>query len=118
MLADAVNIDLIEELGLSDLPEEKKKTFIDKLEQVFEMRLNTAVLQRLSEEQKKKLDEVLENDGDMVGFLKENLPGFDLLAAEVLANLKAEMVDLKQLVQSSGDTEEPSSDATKPQASE
>lgn len=104
MLADAVNIDLIKELGLSDLPEDKQKEFADKFQEVFEMRLNTAVLERLTDEQKKELDTLLESDGDVAAFLKESLPSFELLAAEVLGNLKAEMMDLQRLVGDSANT--------------
>jgi hypothetical protein len=95
MLADYFNIDLTEELQLDSLPKEKKEQLVEQMTDTVTARLNNAFLSRLNEEQKQELDEILENDGDVVAFLQENIPNAKMIANEVIANFKKEAVELQ-----------------------
>ncbi|KKT00445.1 MAG: hypothetical protein UV76_C0010G0020 [Candidatus Nomurabacteria bacterium GW2011_GWA2_43_15] len=98
MIVELLNINLVKELGLDSLPPEKKNLLIDQMLEVIESRINLEVLSILTEEQKKELDKVLDSDGDMVEFLRDKIPNFDLLVAETIANFKKETLDMQQQV--------------------
>ena len=99
MIADSINIDLIKELGLDQLPEEKQKEYAEKLTEVYEIRLNSALLDRLPEDKKVELDTLLDTEEDITPFLKENIPNVEMIASEILADLKVEILDLQNLVE-------------------
>jgi len=95
MISELLNIDLAKELGLDNLPEDKKTALVEQMAEVVESRINIEVLSALSEEDKKELDGVLDSGGDMVAFLRGKIPNFDILVAETVANFKKEIVDLQ-----------------------
>ncbi|OIO29483.1 hypothetical protein COX93_02300 [Candidatus Nomurabacteria bacterium CG_4_10_14_0_2_um_filter_30_12] len=97
MIAELLNINLVEELGLNSLPPEKKEALINQMSEVVENRINLEVLSILTEEEKKELDKVLNSDGDMVQFLKNKIPNFEFLVAEVIANFKKEILEMQLL---------------------
>ncbi len=98
MIAELLNINLVKELGLDSLPAEKKSALIDQMSGVVESRINLEVLSILTEEDKKELDKVLDSNGDMVAFLREKIPNFDLMVAETIANFKKEVLDMQGAV--------------------
>lgn len=95
MLADYFNIDLTEELNLDSLSGDKKQELVDQMTDTVTARLNNAFLSRLDKDQKQELDEILENDGDVLAFLQENIPNAKMIANEVIANFKKEAVELQ-----------------------
>ena len=95
MIVELLNINLVKELGLDSLPHEKKGALIDQMLEVVESRINLEVLSILTEDEKKELDKVLDSDGDMIKFLKEKIPNFNLLVAETIANFKKEILDMQ-----------------------
>lgn len=97
MITDYFQVDLIKELGLENLSEVEKKELEDKMFSVVEERINSALIARLSEDDKKNLDMVLDNDDELIAFLKEKIPGIELLVAEIISNFKKEMIDLYSL---------------------
>lgn len=96
MIAELLNVNLVKELGLDSMPHEQKGALIDQMLQVLESRINLEVLSKLSEEDKKELDKILDSEGDMVAFLRSKIVNFDLMVAETVANFKKEMLDLQQ----------------------
>lgn len=96
MIVELLNIDLVKELGLDQLPPEKKSALIDQMSEVVESRINLEVLSILTEDEKKELDKVLDSDADMVQFLRSKIPNFDLMVAETIANFKKEVLDMQQ----------------------
>jgi len=94
MISELLNINLVEELGLDKLPEEKKTALVNQMAEVVEGRINIEVLSVLSEDEKKELDSVLDSDGDLLAFLRSKIPNFDILVAETVANFKKEVKDL------------------------
>ena len=67
MIAELLNINLVKELGLDSLPEEKKNVLIGQMSDVVENRINLEILSLLSEPQKQDLDKVIDSNGDMQG---------------------------------------------------
>ena len=98
MIIELLNINLVKELGLDSLPHEKKGAMIDQMLEVVESRINLEVLSILTEDEKKELDKVLDLDGDMIQFLRNKIPNFDLLVAETIANFKKEVLEMQQPV--------------------
>jgi hypothetical protein len=96
MIAELLNINLVEALGLDSLPADKKDALVNQMQEVVESRINLEVLSLLTEEQKKELDKVLDSDGDMVAFLRNKIPNFDLMVAETIANFKKEVLEMQQ----------------------
>ena len=98
MIVELLNVDLVKELGLDSLPEERKAALIDQMTEVLESRISLEVLSILTEEEKKELDQVLDSGGDMIEFLRSKIPNFDLMVAETIANFKKEMLEMQQMV--------------------
>ncbi|KKU74588.1 MAG: hypothetical protein UY01_C0031G0002 [Candidatus Nomurabacteria bacterium GW2011_GWB1_47_6] len=98
MIVELLNVDLIKELGLDSLPEERRAALIDQMTEVLESRISLEVLSILTEEEKKELDQVLDSGGDMIEFLRSKIPNFDLMVAETIANFKKEMLEMQQMV--------------------
>jgi hypothetical protein len=96
MITELLNINLVKELGLDSLPPEKKSALINQMLEVVESRINLEVLSILTEEEKRELDKVLDSDGDMIKFLRDKIPNFDLMVAETIANFKKELLDMQQ----------------------
>lgn len=95
MIADSLNIDLIQEFGLQDASDEVKQKLSQQFDELFASRLSVAVLARLSEEQKAEMDKVLDDpDGDLFAFYKAHIPEYELLAAEIIADIKKETLDM------------------------
>lgn len=96
MITELLNLDLVKELGLDTIPGEQKDALFAQMQEVVENRINLEVLSVLTEEQKKELDKVLDSDGDLLKFLRDSIPNFDIMAAETVANFKKEMLDMQQ----------------------
>ena len=96
MITELLNINLVKELGLDSLPQEKKELLINQMMEVVESRINLEVLSILTEDEKEELDTVLDSNADMVAFLRSKIPNFDLLVAETIANFKKEVVEMHQ----------------------
>jgi len=97
MITELLNINLIKELGLDSLPPEKRMVLLNQMSEVVENRINIEVLSTLSDEDKKELDKILDSDGDMIGFLKEKIPNFEMMVAETIANFKKEAIEMSQM---------------------
>ena len=95
MIVELLNINLVKELGLDSLPQEKKNLLINQMLEVVESRINLEVLSVLTEEQKKELDKVLDSEGDMIQFLRSKISNFDLMVAETVANFKKEILEMQ-----------------------
>ena len=98
MITELLNINLVKELGLDSLPQEKKAALINQMMEVVESRINLEVLSTLTEDEKKELDKVLDSNGDMIAFLKEKIPNFELMVAETIANFKKEILEMPQMM--------------------
>ena len=96
MITDYLNINLIEALELQNLPQDQKEALATKMAQVAESRLLMAVYSRLSDDDAAELDELMDSgtsDADLYAFLNKKIPDLNLLASEVLANLKKQLLE-------------------------
>jgi hypothetical protein len=89
-----LNIDLVKELGLEKLPEKRRQELIEQMTDVVDGRVNMKLLAMLSEQQKKDLDKVLDANGDVGGFFRQRIPGFEVFVAGIIADFKKEMLEL------------------------
>jgi hypothetical protein len=96
MIADYLNIDLTEELDLDNLPREKKQQLVEKMTDVVTSRINNAFLNRLDEEQRQELNQLIEEDGDVLGFIKSNIPNAEMIVSEIIGNFKQEAIELQE----------------------
>ncbi len=88
--------DILELLGLEDLPEDQKRDLLTKMGELIEDRITLRILDFLTEEDRKKMDELLEKgkEKELDEFLKEKVPNLEeLVLAEVLS-FKEELVSL------------------------
>ncbi|PIU79214.1 MAG: hypothetical protein COZ28_01075 [Candidatus Moranbacteria bacterium CG_4_10_14_3_um_filter_44_15] len=85
---------IVDELGLSDLPEEKKaKILVDLLELVLK-RLYMETMDKLTQEDQQELMKMLEEKAgsDKVEvFLREKISGYDEFVKKVVSDLKDEL---------------------------
>ena len=96
MITDYLNINLIEALELQNLPQDQKEALATKMAQVAESRLLMAVYTRLSDDDAAELDKLMDSDAsdaDLYAFLNKKIPDLNLLASEVLANLKKQLLE-------------------------
>jgi succinate dehydrogenase flavin-adding protein (antitoxin of CptAB toxin-antitoxin module) len=87
------NQNLIEALGLQNLPIEAKAQIVQDVSQVLEMRSLERAYQSLSEDQQSELDTILDNGEDekLISFLQEKVPNMKDMYMEEFAKVKAEL---------------------------
>lgn len=98
MITHLLNLNLVKELNLDALSSDKKNEIVNRMLEVLESRINLEVLSILSDDEKRELDKILESGGDMIKFLRDKIPNFDVLVAETVANFKKETLDMYKLV--------------------
>jgi hypothetical protein len=98
MLSDILNINLSKELGLDEMPEQTRDDLIKQMNETLDSRVSIALMSRLSDTDKQELNKLLDADKDVTSFLKERLPDFDVIVAEIVANFKSEMLELEMMV--------------------
>ncbi len=70
----------LEEVGLSDLPDEQKKAFLQHLYGELELRVGTKLSEGLSEQQLAEFEAFVDRDEDKVkGWFDNNLPNYEAL---------------------------------------
>ncbi|OGY92046.1 MAG: hypothetical protein A3B31_03815 [Candidatus Komeilibacteria bacterium RIFCSPLOWO2_01_FULL_53_11] len=95
MIAEFLNVDLVTALGLDKLPQDQKDQLIAQMTQVVDERLQSRIIALLSEVDTKALDAVLAGGSGVESFLRERIPSIDMVVAEVIAEFKQEMLDMK-----------------------
>lgn len=107
LISDILNMDsnnqpgILEELGLTDLSNERKKELLEKMSRLIQNRVLLSILRSLSEEDKKEFDKILEtNDMEKIHkFLIEKVPDLDKITdAEVekfTKEVKEQLANLK-----------------------
>lgn len=84
---------LIKELGLEDLAEERQLNLLNLMTEAILKRITINVLENLSEADRKEFDKVREtNDPNQIhDFLKSKIPNYDKMAKETIEEFKKEM---------------------------
>lgn len=107
MITDYLNIDLSKELGLDTLPDEQRQSLEEKMAAVLESRIMNAVFMSLSDEDRVELEKKLDTDDEVIKFLKEKIPNFEILMAEEVANFKKDALALNEAVANERSKESP-----------
>lgn len=84
---------IINELGIENLPEEKKVELVENISQAVEKKLMLRLLETLNEEQYAELTGI-EKDEDRMAKLMEMVPNFDDIMKEEIVAIKQELIDM------------------------
>lgn len=97
---DFLQKNLITELGLEDLPDDKKEELILKIGALIQQNILLRILSELGEKDKDEFDKVLaeENDEKTLAFLQSKISNFDELVKEEIAKFKEEAMKRMQVV--------------------
>jgi hypothetical protein len=85
---------LIEELGLNDLPEDKKEQMLIKMTEVILKRVFLETMTRLSEEDREKYEKMIDEGASLDRlevFLRGKIQGYDDLTKEIIEKFEEEM---------------------------
>lgn len=88
------NQSLLDELGLSNLPQEKKDALLIKMTEVILKKIFVEVMDKLNDQAKEEYEKLIaEKAGPekMDEFLKARIANYDSLVEKVVAEFKAEM---------------------------
>ena len=93
MNKNTIQQNIIKELGLEGLPEDKQIQLLTTMTESVLKRITIAVLERLSEEDKKEFDQVRETaDPDKINeFLRKKIDNYDQMVEEIVKEFKTEM---------------------------
>lgn len=89
-----MQIDLVKELGLEDLPIDKQEELIIKMTEVVLKRMFISTMDKLSPIDQDLFGGMLENQAgpdEIENFLKENIHNYDEMLQNIISELKVEM---------------------------
>ena len=88
-----LGMDLFKELNLEDVEPEVKQTILDDAGYVVTRGIWIKITESLSDEKQNELSEILKNDPEngeaIANFIKKEIPNYEDLAKEVVANYKS-----------------------------
>ena len=83
---------IIEELGLSELPQEKQEELLAKIGEVLIKRIYLETMERLEKEDQEKLVDMMEKNPDSIeAFLAEKIPNYEEFVKSIIDNFKQEL---------------------------
>lgn len=90
----------LDSLGLSDMPEEEKKAFLQHLYEELELRVGTRLSEGMSDAQLASFEKLVDgNDEDgALNWLEANRPDYKAVVAEELEKLKQEVISNKDKI--------------------
>lgn len=97
-MSDQIQKTIIEELGLSDLPEDKKNQLLVKMTEVVLKRIFVETMEKLSEADQKEYEKLIDENAEeekLEGFLKEKITGYEEMVKKIVADFKEEMISNK-----------------------
>ena len=91
---------LVDEMGMSDLPEKEKMDLMINLADAFRNKLAAKVLNMLTREEQEELDTIVDQKADqaVTEYMKAHIPGFDSLFLQAYQELRVEMLDAKDKI--------------------
>ena len=85
---------IISELNLEMLDDDKKIALLDKMSEVIQKRLTLRVLEKLSETDQDEFEKIMDKEPDKVSdFLQTKIPEFTEMIQEEIVKLKKEMIE-------------------------
>ena len=101
-MADAVNQNLIQALGINNLPEEEQAKFLSEIARVVYQNITLRVINELGDQDKDEFDAFLEQNPDnqeaVYNFLKAKIPNLDEIAAEEVEKFQQESMDFANAI--------------------
>jgi len=85
---------IIDELGLTDLPQEKKDALLTKMMEVVLKRIFLETMEKLSEADQEAYSKMIDANAtpeEVDAFLKEKIVDYDKMISEIIGNFKEEM---------------------------
>jgi hypothetical protein len=85
---------IIDELGLSDLPQEKKDALLTKMMEVVLKRIFLETMEKLSEEDQEAYSKMIDANAtpeEADAFLKEKIADYDQMIARIIDGFKEDM---------------------------
>lgn len=87
---------LVKELGIDSLPEEKQNELLAKMTEVLIKRIFVETMEKLSEQERVEYAQLTENgesDPELIGkFLKDHINDYDGMVERIIAGFKEEMM--------------------------
>jgi hypothetical protein len=91
---NSVQKTIIDELGLSDLPEDKKEQLVLKMTEAVLKRIFLETMEKLSEKEQEEYAKMIDEDAtpqDLETFLREKISGYDEMVQKTIADFKEQM---------------------------
>jgi hypothetical protein len=85
---------IIDELGLSELPQEKQEQLLIKMTEVVLNRIFDQTMEKLGNEDQEKYEQMLNQNAtaeEMEAFLREKITDYDQMVLGIIENFKEEM---------------------------
>ena len=85
---------IIDELGMSELPQEKQEKLLSQMTEVVLQRIFIETMQRLSEVDQEEYAKMVENKAkpdEIDAFLREKIAGYDEMIRKIIDDFKMEM---------------------------
>ncbi len=95
---DQLQKDLIEELGLTDLSEDKREQLLIRMTEVILKRVFVETMRRLSEADQDSYEKLIDQNASpekVEKFLREKIADYDNMIKKVIGDFKEEMKDLE-----------------------
>ena len=90
---------LVKELGIDSLPEEKRNELLIKMTEVLLKRIFVETMEKLGEEGREEYEKFLQNDNispeQAQEFFKTRIPNYESMIQQVIDEFKAEMTSAK-----------------------
>jgi hypothetical protein len=85
--------DILEEMGVDTLSEDKKIILIEKMSDIVQKRLTIRLVEEMGEEQKDDFEKIADSPDKVADFLQESFPNFMGILQEEVAKVKKEMIE-------------------------
>jgi len=87
--------DILAQLGLGNIPDEKKAEIISKISELARKRIILRVTEEMSEDQRENFEKFLETEEDptkIEAYIRENIPNIDSIIEEEMSLLKNDVL--------------------------
>ena len=83
---------IIAQLGLQDLPEDKRFELLEQMTMLIEKRIMLRLMEELSEEDVTKVEELADKEKELVAFMANKVPNLALVIEQETQKVKSEMM--------------------------
>ncbi len=96
---DEIQKNLIDELGLSDLPEDKKDELLMKMTEAVLQRIFLETMEKLTDRDQDEYTKMIEGNGapeELEKFLQERISDYEVLVSKIVTDFVEEMKATKE----------------------